>query len=146
MEKKTSKNPIAMKKKFAKTGMVVGILFIVVGVLSILGFLGGATSTPTTAPYNYDSGYATFGGDYYTFSVNNSAEAASAARATANNVDGISDFLTVFCGLSSILFGVIVRCGFAIMFYSFDENTATEIANGASDSANGVAVADAVAE
>ena len=104
-----------MKKICSIIGIIVGLAFIVVGVLAMAGSLGGLTSTPGSAPYHYDSGYATFNGDYYTYSVNNSAEAASAARTTANNLGDIADFLLMFGGITSILVGLAVSCGFGIV-------------------------------
>lgn len=104
-----------MKKKLSILGIVIGVLFVLVGILSIFGALGDDASYPSSAPYDYDSGYAEFGGDYYTYSSNNAAEAASAARTAARNVKVISEFLTLFCGLTSILFGLMVICGFGIV-------------------------------
>ncbi|MBE6667417.1 MAG: hypothetical protein E7607_03800 [Ruminococcaceae bacterium] len=107
-----------MKKTLSVVGLIIGISFVVVGILSVSGALGGKTSSPSSAPYSYDSGYATFGADYYNYSVNNSAEAASAARTAAYNIGHVSHFLLTFFGLSSILFGLMVMCGFGIVLSS----------------------------
>ncbi len=107
-----------MKKVFSIVGLFVGLAFIVVGSLSMSGALGGETSYPGNAPFSYDSGYATFGGDYYTYSVNNSAEAASAARTAANNIGDVADFLVLFFGLTSVLFGLMVMCAFGVVLSS----------------------------
>ena len=106
---------VLSKKVLSIVGMVVGLAFIVVGILSMTGALGGDTTIPNSAPYYYDSGYAQFGADYYSYSVNNAAEAASAARTTAYNLDDIAQFLLVFLGITSILFGLMVMCGFGIV-------------------------------
>ena len=74
----------------------------------------------------YDSGYASFGADYYTYSVNNTAEAASATRTVAANLVHIADFLMVFPGISSILFGMAVICGFGIVLASCPKKVANE--------------------
>ncbi len=107
-----------MKRKLSILGIIIGIAFVIVGVLSIFGVLCGNTSTPNSAPYYYDSGYASFGADYYTYSVNNTAEAASAARTIAYNIGYVADFLVLFCGLASVLFGLMVMCGFGIVLSS----------------------------
>jgi hypothetical protein len=107
-----------MKKTLSVVGLIIGLAFVVVGILSVSGALGGDTSYPSSAPYTYDSGYASFGADYYTYSVNNSAEAASAARTAAYNIGYVSDFLLTFFGLSSILFGFMVMRGFGIVLSS----------------------------
>ena len=103
-----------MKKTLSAVGMIIGFAFILIGILSFCGALGGNTTYPSSAPYQYDSGYASFGGDYYTYSVNNTAETAIAARRTAGNLDDIADFLKIFCGLSSICFGAVIVCCFGI--------------------------------
>ena len=95
-----------MKKKLAIVGIVLGGLFILVGILAWTGALGAVPSYPSYAPYSYDAGYAQFGADYYSYSVNNSGEAASAARTAANNLACISDFLRNFFGISSIILGL----------------------------------------
>ena len=107
-----------MKKILSIVGLFVGLAFIVVGILTMFGLLGGATSSPDSAPYYYDSGYAEFGADYYTYSVNNSAEAASAARTTAYNLKNIGKFFLNFLGITSILFGLMVISGFGIVLSS----------------------------
>ena len=115
-----------MKKFFSIVGLCVGLAFIVVGILTISATLGGRMSSPSSAPYYYDSGYAEFGADYYTYSVNNSAEAASAARTAAYNLDCIAGFFLNFFGITSILFGLMVISGFGIVLSSCtkkDKNT-----------------------
>ena len=116
-----------MKKIFSIIGIIVGFAFVVVGILSMAGALGGDTSYPGSAPALYDSGYATFGADYYTYSVNNSAEAASAARAAAYNIGDVASYLTMFCGIASMLFGVMVICAFGIVL-SFDKKSVQPVA------------------
>ena len=107
-----------MKKFLSIVGLFVGLAFIVVGILTMSGTFGGWTSSPGSAPYYYDSGYASFGADYYTYSVNNSAEAASAARTAAYNLDHIAEFFLNFFGITSILFGLMVISGFGIVLSS----------------------------
>ena len=117
------------KKTLSLVGMIIGCVFVLVGILSFSGALGGNTSHPSSAPYSYDSGYASFGGDYYTYSVNNAAETASAARKTAANLDDIAEFLKIFCGLFSICFGAVVICCFGICYAGLrksDINVTTE--------------------
>jgi hypothetical protein len=47
-----------MKKMLSVIGLIIGLAFVVVGILSVSGALGGSTSSPSSAPYAYDSGYA----------------------------------------------------------------------------------------
>ncbi len=103
------------KKVFSVMGMIVSLALVLCGILSMCGNLGGDTSYPGSAPYSYDSGYATFGGDYYTYSVNNTAETADAARTTAYNLDDIAGFLKTVCGLFMIGSGLIAFCAFGIV-------------------------------
>ena len=111
-----------MKKTLSLIGIIVGFLFVLVGILSAAGALGGDVSYPKSAPYSYDSGFATFGADYYTYSVNNTAEAANAASAAAYNIIDIAEFLYLAFGFASILFGLVVMCGFGIVFSSCAKN------------------------
>ena len=67
-----------MKKTFSITGMLAGALLIIFGLVALCGGFGDADSYGGDSPY--DSGYASFGADYYTYSVNNTAETASAVR------------------------------------------------------------------
>ncbi len=103
-----------MKKFFSLTGMIVGLAIVLFGILAMNGTLGGADSYAGSSPY--DSGYATFGGDYYTYSVNNTAEAAVAARAASSNLCQISDLLQNCCGLFMIGLGLLSFCGFGVVF------------------------------
>ena len=114
------------RKNISLIGIIVGIAFVVVGVLAMAGVLGGDTSYPSSAPSNFNSGYASFNGDYYTYSVNNSAETATAARTTAGNLGDIADFLKIFCGLFSIGFGFVVACGFGIVYVDCVEKEKAE--------------------
>ena len=117
------------KKTLSLVGMIIGCVFVLIGILSLSGALGGNTSYPSSAPYSYDSGYASFGGDYYTYSVNNTAETARAAITTAANLDDIAEFLKIFCGLFSLCFGAAVICCFGIYYVGLkksDINVTTE--------------------
>ena len=103
------------KQFFTIMGMVMGLLMTLCGILTITGAMGGDTSYPSSAPYSYDSGYASFGADFYTYVSNNSAEAASAARTTASNLEDIADLLKNVCGAFLIGFGVMGFCFFGII-------------------------------
>lgn len=69
------------KKTFALIGMIISLAIVVCGVLTISGELGGNAHYASGASYLYDSGYASFGADFYTYVSNNAAEAADAAPA-----------------------------------------------------------------
>ena len=128
------KKMFPMKKVFSIIGMAVGFVFIIVGILAITGALGYVKHNVGYAPYTYDSGYAQFGSDYYSYSNNNAAEAASAARSVAYSMEDIGDFLTHFFGLSSMLFGLMVICAFGIVFASCLNEAKTIPANVSNDS------------
>lgn len=102
------------KGVFAIAGMAVSFLLIIFGILVISNVLGGDTSNPSSAPYLYDSGYATFGADSYTYMCNNTAETASAARVTAYNLEDIALLLKNVCGIFMIAFGLLNFCRFAM--------------------------------
>ena len=101
-----------MKKTYSIIAMVVSILIVLLGVLTLTGALGGDTSYPSSAPWSYDSGYATFGGDFYTYVSNNAGEAASASRTAASNLNDIATLLKSFCGISLAGFGLLSFCFF----------------------------------
>ena len=113
-----------MKKAFSITGILAGIVAIILG----LCFLGGAFSNGLSygGDSPYDSGYASFGGDYYTYSVNNSAETASAARATASNVSDVYYLLEDFFGMFMLMFGIMAVCGFGISYAGCKDNSTDE--------------------
>lgn len=102
-----------MKRNFSKFGMVISVLIIIVGFLTLIGTFGDAHYSGSTT--TYDSGFGVFGADYYTYSVNNSAEAASAARAAANNLKEISNLLCLSFGSFTICIGLISFCAFGIV-------------------------------
>lgn len=118
-----------MKKNLSLMGMIVGIAIAIFGILAISGNLGSADSY-ADASYIYDMGYAEFGADYYTYSVNNTAWAAHAAAAAAANQHDITDLLKNCLGLFMIGFGLLSFCGFAIVFVdcpkTSQSTTATE--------------------
>ena len=108
-----------MKKTISLVGMIVGFAFVVVGILAMSGTFGcDVMSHASSAPSAYDSGYASFGADYYSYSVNNGAEAAVGARVAANNLADIGEFISMFSGVMSMLIGFAVICGFGVVFAS----------------------------
>ncbi len=104
------------KKTLSLVGTVAGVLLVVMGFLMLVGAFGGHTSYYSTAPYDYDSGYATFGADYYTYSVNNAAEATDAAQAAASNARELVKITKVFFGLIMMAVGLFATCAFGIVF------------------------------
>ena len=101
-----------MKKAFSVLGMVSGIAVVVLGFLMLFGVLGGNTSSATSSSYLYPSGYATFGADFYTYVSNNAAEAASASRVAANNLNTIAKTIRTGSGILLIGFGMMLLCLF----------------------------------
>lgn len=103
-----------MKKTFSLLGMISGVLAIILAVCVLCGVFSGDMSSGATSPF--DSGYASFGADYYTYSVNNSAETASAANAAATNIASVFNLLQICLGLFMFVFGLIAVCGFGIVY------------------------------
>ena len=103
------------RKIFAVMGMVFGLIVAICGILTVSGEMGGNTSYPSSAPYSYESGYASFGADFYTYVSNNSAEAASAARTTASNLEDIAQLLKNVCGVFLMGFGMMGFCFFGTL-------------------------------
>ena len=102
------------KKTFAIIGVVGGAILIFLGILVMSGALGGDTSYASGSSYLYDSGYASFGADFYTYVSNNAAEAASAARTTAENLRGIAELLKNVGGIFLMGFGLFMVCFFGM--------------------------------
>lgn len=100
------------KKTFATIGMIVCVLFVIMGFATI-----GRDNDCSTASRSgiYDSGLTTFGADFYTYSNNNTAEAASAARITANNIKELYSLLTDVFGWFFVFMGLIGLCHFGIV-------------------------------
>lgn len=100
------------KKVFATVGMIVCAVLIVVGFVMI--GQGNECSHAYSSSY-YDSGFTTFGADFYTYSSNNTAEAASAARTTANNLYELYDLVGDAFGWLFVFAGLIGLCHFGIL-------------------------------
>ena len=104
-----------MKKGFKNLGMVISIGLVILGVLIMTGTFRDSASYPNYAPSSYDSGYAIFGADFYNFVCNNSAEAADAAAAAANNTVDIINLITGSCGVIVMALGLLGFCFFGMM-------------------------------
>lgn len=100
------------KKVFATIGMVVCVLFVVMGFVTM-----GQDNECSIASRSgmYDSGLTSFGADFYTYSNNNTAEAASAARITANNIYDLYDLLADVFGWLFVFAGLIGFCHFGVV-------------------------------
>ena len=94
------------KKLFAIIGVATSVLLILMGLLTICGAFGGDTSYPSSG-WSYDSGYATFGGDFYTYVNNNAAKAAYASSSASSNVAELVDLMKNFCGIFMMGFGLL---------------------------------------
>lgn len=112
------------KKVFAIAGMVVSGLVILMGLLAMGGSLGGNAYSPGGASYLYDSGYASFGGDFYSYVNNNAAEAADAAATTASNVRELCELVRTVSGAFLMGFGAMGLCYFGIQFCGEKEKMA----------------------
>ena len=100
-------------KSFSAAGMIVSALIVIFGILFIAGALTEETYAAGGAGM-YDSGYASFGADFYTYVSNNAAEAAAAGRAAASNLDDIFHLVRTFGGIFLIGFGLLAFCLFGM--------------------------------
>ena len=106
------------KKTLALIGMIVAAVMFLCGLLVMVGAFGGDTTSASGAGYLYDSGYATFGADFYNYVTNNAAEAASASRTAAGNLDDIATLLKNVCGVFLMGIGAMAACGFGMVFFA----------------------------
>ena len=102
------------KKTFALIGMIISLAIVVCGVLTISGELGGNAHYASGASYLYDSGYASFGADFYTYVSNNAAEAADAASTVASNVRSVAQLQKNVFGIFLMGFGLLGFCFFGM--------------------------------
>lgn len=92
------------KKIFSIIGMVVSAMIVITGILTISGVFGGNESY---IPYYYDSGYASFGADFYSYVNNNAAAAARAVTSLVLFAKSISGIFMICIGLLSLChFGI----------------------------------------
>lgn len=103
------------KKTFTTIGMICSAVILLMGILVMTGAMGGDASSASGASYLYDTGYASFGADFYTYVSNNAAEAASAARTIASNLKNLSELLKNGLGLLLIAFGMFGVCHFGML-------------------------------
>lgn len=101
------------KKLFATIGMVACALLIVVGIVTLAGDNECSHAYSSSI---YDSGFTTFGADFYTYSSNNTAEAASAARTTANNLYALYDLVANLFGWLFVFAGLMGLCHFGMQW------------------------------
>ena len=103
------------KKTVSLVAMILSALIVFFGILVLAGAMGGDTSYAGSS-YLYDSGYAEFGADFYTYVSNNAAEAASASRTVASNLGEIAALLKNVCGIFLMGFGLLGLCHFAMLW------------------------------
>lgn len=95
-------------------GILLGIAIAISGVLVLSGELGGDSYSAHSASPKYDSGYATFGADFYNYVSNNAAEAGNGAQVAANNLREQNDLLKNVLGLSLLWAGLLSICYFGM--------------------------------
>ena len=100
------------KKTFATIGMIVCVLFVIAGFITMEKSNSCSIASRSGI---YDSGLTTFGADFYTYSNNNTAEAASAARITANNIYDLYDLVADVFGWFFVFAGLIGFCCFGVV-------------------------------
>ena len=104
------------KKIVSLIGLGISGVIVLLGLLVLTGALTGNTTTASSALYPYDSGYATFGADFYSYVSNNAQEAASAGRTTAANVHRLFQLIRTVSGLFLMGFGALNACSFMLKF------------------------------
>jgi hypothetical protein len=114
------------KKTISLVAMIVSAVVFFFGFLVMVGAIGGDTGLASGAPYSYDSGYAEFGADFYTYVSNNAGEAATAARKVASNLDEIATLLKGALGIFLMGCGAMNLCRFALVWV--DEKNAAAAA------------------
>ena len=106
-----------MKRFFAIIGILFCCAVIYIGVQFLHGEMASEPNTASSTPSYYDSGYASFGGDFYTYVNNNAAEAAKAARTITSNQVYIFRLATQFFGYFLIALGGIGVCLFGVLCF-----------------------------
>ena len=111
-----------MKKKtiFAFAGIAAGIIMIICGLTVLGGDLGVSEMSYGRTATTMNSGFASFGADFYTYVTNNAAEAANASRAAAANLVTVAKLIKMVSGIALLCFGMISVCHFG-MNIDFDE-------------------------
>ncbi len=104
------------KKLVSFIAMIVSLALVFVGFLALVGALGGKTNYASSSGYQYDSGYAEFGADFYTYVSNNAAEAASATRTIASNQRAIAKLVKNIAGFCMMGAGLLSLCHFTLVW------------------------------
>lgn len=113
-------------------GIILGIAMIVCGILSYNdAILDTSVYSGENSPYS--SGFASFGADYYTYSVNNTAETASAVKAVSHTIGDLQNLIRDCFSIFMIFFGLLVILAFSFILVGCiesekkeDENDKTE--------------------
>ncbi len=112
------KKQIFGKIPFGIIGMAVGVLLIIVGIFFMSGDFGHTANYGLSGEEweanDVDKGYASFGGDAYTFMNNNMALAAEKAYSASMNAQDIGDILNLGIGMFFIAFGLLSVCYFGM--------------------------------
>lgn len=125
-----------MKKVFSIIGILFSVFVIYVGGQFLNGSDITAPSSASSAPAYYDSGYATFGADFYSFVTNNAAETASASRTIASNQIYLFRLMSRFFGYLLISFGGMGVCLFSILGFDKKPTSSNDSSGAVSVQAN----------
>ena len=106
-----------MRKFFSILGLLFCGAVVYFGIQFLNGDVVSAPNSSSSTPYYYDSGYASFGGDFYTYVNNNAAEAAEAARTMASNQIKLFRLMTKFFGYFLISLGGMGACLFGTICF-----------------------------
>lgn len=111
-------------KKFALMGMVLSILICVFGAIVFFSKAPNEEANLSWYDTTYlDSGFTAFGGDFYTYVNNNTAQAAEALMASVRNQYDIVTQISKSCaavskagGVLLLALGMLGFCGFGIVY------------------------------
>ena len=97
------------KKNFALIGMCVGVLVVIFGIIA----LAGVDYSRDLGGHYYDTGFASFGGDFYSYVNNNTAQA---VHAITNQSELINKAIGKVGGLILLSMGLLAICRFGVMW------------------------------
>ena len=133
-----------MKNGFSIFGILISLAMVLVGVATLNGEFSEQLTVPSASSVSisslYSTGYASFGGDFYTYVNNNTAKAAenvsdvaSAVRAVSSNLRDIYKIMERMIGIALIGFGAFGVCLFgsfinkqSFLFQLIQRNTKPE--------------------
>ncbi|MBR0537155.1 MAG: hypothetical protein IJK40_03315, partial [Clostridia bacterium] len=115
---------LKLKKRFITIGLIASVILILAGIVVLTGFFGKWGYSPSGWPEKIGSnfGYGVFGSDFYSYVVNNAAQAGFSANNAANNIYDVVMMLRFSIGLFMICFGLGSLGAFGMAFTGYMKN------------------------